>query len=402
MSTIIANENKIYVFGVNDYFQLGLDHNKSIYDPQLLMSGQNIRQILSSETYSVILENNNLHFFGELFNGNPAIDKLIFPTAGAKIRLVAAGYDHILVLMTNDDVFGYGWNSYGQMSLHSSEKHSGVTPILIPKLLMSGEKISKIVCGHATTFIVKKNTDIMVVGSNDCGQLGLGHDNKIDTPQLLMTGQKIRQIVCGFYHTIILKADGTVLSFGNNRFGQLGLGHNENQYAPQLVSSLSNVSQIASGDDHVLVLKENNDVLVFGRNDYGQLGLGYACNQPQPSPKLLMSGDERIYQISCGEKHSLILKENGDVLLFGYHGSSSSFQYISTPKLLPIKATQLMNTVLVPLNKWKPSKHHLFSPTFRQRIVTFLLIHKLYHNRNTMIYLPKFVRFEIIKLCVWT
>ena len=50
---------------------------------------------------------------------------------------------------------------------------------------------------------------------------------------------------------------------------------------------------------HTVIIKENNDVLVFGCNDYGQLGLGHNDNQNKPIT--LMQGIP-IRQIACGDK----------------------------------------------------------------------------------------------------
>ena len=47
---------------------------------------------------------------------------------------------------------------------------------------------------------------------------------------------------------------------------------------------------------HTVIVKENNDVLVFGANDKGQLGLDH--NSPQNKPQTLMQGIA-IRQIAC-------------------------------------------------------------------------------------------------------
>ena len=58
----------------------------------------------------------------------------------------------------------------------------------------------------------------------------------------------------------------------------------------------------------------NGDVLVFGYNDHGQLGLGH--NNDVNIPTLLMN-DKTIKNIICGGYHTIIYKDNGDILVFG-------------------------------------------------------------------------------------
>jgi alpha-tubulin suppressor-like RCC1 family protein len=74
------------------------------------------------------------------------------------------------------------------------------------------------------------------------------------------------------------------------------------------------ISQIACGGYHTIILKANHDVLVFGCNENGQLGLGH--NNTQNKPQLLMRG-EKIHQIACGDGNTVILKANNDVIVFG-------------------------------------------------------------------------------------
>ena len=46
-----------------------------------------------------------------------------------------------------------------------------------------------------------------------------------------------------------------------------------NQNKP--IRLMGEISQIACGEFHTVIVKNNNDVLVFGYNYYGQLGLGH-------------------------------------------------------------------------------------------------------------------------------
>ena len=61
--TIIYTKNgEVYVFGYNNYGQLGLGNIKNQNMPQLLMTDKEIRQIACGQEHSIILKKN-----GELF-----------------------------------------------------------------------------------------------------------------------------------------------------------------------------------------------------------------------------------------------------------------------------------------------------------------------------------------------
>jgi alpha-tubulin suppressor-like RCC1 family protein len=109
----------------------------------------------------------------------------------------------------------------------------------------------------------KLNKKIFVFGSNDSGQLGLGHNKHQNQPILLMQDESIQQIVCGDFHSMILKKNGDLFVFGSNVSGQLGLDHNKDQNKPVLLMQDENIKQIVCGEYHSMILKKNGDLFVL-------------------------------------------------------------------------------------------------------------------------------------------
>jgi len=66
-------------------------------------------------------------------------------------------------------------------------------------------------------------------------------------------------------------ADG-VAAWGWNGFGQLGDGSTDNRYSPVALDGTSGVTAIAAGNGHSVALKDDGSVWVWGVNFYGQLG----------------------------------------------------------------------------------------------------------------------------------
>lgn len=93
-------------------------------------------------------------------------------------------------------------------------------------------------------------------------------------------GTKIVKIACGSYHSFALDDKGRVWSFGLNNFGQLGLetevgDDNACQLEPTLIEKLTEykITDVIGGEHHSLVITDQGKVVVFGRMDGGQLGL---------------------------------------------------------------------------------------------------------------------------------
>lgn len=66
------------------------------------------------------------------------------------------------------------------------------------------------------------------------------------------------------------------------------------------------------------IILTTNDILCFGSNTCGQLGLEQK-NVIKPSSLLYLSifkNSDEIQQIACGDHHSLILKNNGELYIF--------------------------------------------------------------------------------------
>ncbi|CAM9838493.1 unnamed protein product [Sphacelaria rigidula] len=65
-------------------------------------------------------------------------------------------------------------------------------------------------------------------GRNDRGQLGLEGNQARASPEPQRSIDAVLiQVACGYYHTAVLTEAGDVLTVGRNDYGQLGLGHVE-------------------------------------------------------------------------------------------------------------------------------------------------------------------------------
>jgi len=177
----------------------------------------------------------------------------------------------------------------------------------------------------------------------------------------------------------IFSFDNSVYVFGHNKYGQLGLGHNNDIYKPTLLMQDSKIKSICCGHKHSMILKENGELFVFGDNDCGQLGLGH--NNHINKPTLLMQ-DPTIKSICCGNSHSMILKENGELFVFGYNYYGQlglrHANAINKPTLLmtnkSINFHQIQQTSII----WNHNNRAFYPKEFKERIYTFTL----YLKRN--------------------
>ena len=152
-------------------------------------------------------------------------------------------------------------------------------------------------------------------------------------------GDGIAEVALGNHHTLLLTFNSQLLSVGENSRGQLGLGDFKARREPTVVEFFREkcVIEISCGGHHSGVICKNNEVFFWGDSSSGQCGTGEVqlleepCLidfQPNGKPRgknesLASEQSETtrkktiIKQIACGESHSLALSATGEVWSWG-------------------------------------------------------------------------------------
>ena len=110
--------------------------------------------------------------------------------------------------------------------------------------------------------------------------------------------------------TITLSNDGTLYSFGSNQYGQLGLGHNHDVSLPTPIPNLPQISLVSCGYDFTVCVDCEGFMWSFGENNAGQLGTGNTTtfNVPQKIQDI-----PPVLSVSCGAEHTLIITTDSNL-----------------------------------------------------------------------------------------
>ena len=143
-------------------------------------------------------------------------------------------------------------------------------------------------------------------------------------------------------NAFIVTLDDKVFALGGNDNGVCGLSHNDEILKPTFVPELSekNVKEFFNGMDFVLCLTNDNNLYSWGRNNHGQLGIGTVKENRFYEPQLVEFFNEKeIVQVCCGERHSLILTNDGMVYGWGdnYYGQTGHGNKNGESKATPDK-----------------------------------------------------------------
>jgi regulator of chromosome condensation len=159
--------------------------------------------------------------------------------------------------------------------------------------------------------------DVFVVGSGDCGQLGLGEDvlEKLK-PSLLpyFADKQIVAVYAGGLHNIVLSNKGKLYSWGCN--DQKALGRDGEETEPGPVQGLDDefIVSVACGDSISCCLTREGKVYAWGtfRDKTGIFGFAPGIDL-QPVPKLIPEL-AHIVHIAAGTNHLVAVSETGTVV----------------------------------------------------------------------------------------
>lgn len=207
-----------------------------------------------------------------------AVPRPVQLLTGKRVSIVSCSYHHTLV-SCEGETYSFGRNDYGQLG--HGDTGDKREPAIINAL--NGKAIISMACGQYHSVVVT-NQAVYSFGKNDYGQLGLESADSQRIPHLVsqLENKGVIQVRCGYYHTIVLCSNSSVFSFGRNDYGQLGIGNaTQKVFGPQLVEDLcgKGICKISAGCYHTVCAAENGVVFVFGRNNHGQLGCGNTKEQ---------------------------------------------------------------------------------------------------------------------------
>ncbi|XP_034805728.1 X-linked retinitis pigmentosa GTPase regulator isoform X9 [Pan paniscus] len=274
-SAVVTGNNKLYMFGSNNWGQLGLGSKSAVSKPTCV--------------------------------------KALKPE---KVKLAACGRNHTLVSTEGGNVYATGGNNEGQLGLGDTEERNTFHVI---SFFTSEHKIKQLSAGSNTSAALTEDGRLFMWGDNSEGQIGLKNVSNVCVPQQVTIGKPVSWISCGYYHSAFVTTDGELYVFGEPENGKLGLPNQllGNHRTPQLVSEIpEKVIQVACGGEHTVVLTENA-VYTFGLGQFGQLGLGTFLFETS-EPKVIENiRDQTISYISCGENHTALITDIGLMYTFG-------------------------------------------------------------------------------------
>ena len=363
----IKTDGSLWAWGYNLYGQLGNGESgseKKQISPVKIMDG--VVQVTAGDNHTLAIKTDGslwgwgYNNYGQIGNGESSwVD---FQTVPVKIMddvvQVAAGRDHSVAISSDNTLYGWGINDY------AGHLVGGISyATLSPKSIFIGIRVIEVDAHSNNTIFLTSNDDVFAFGDNTFGQLG--SDNTDSNVPVKVPIDNIMDIAAGGNTSFAINSSNSLFGWGfdaeaeigdvdrksktapvevDGAFTQIAIGAGSNSVAlkkdntlwewgvdcsdPSYVNTVpiktqTGYIQISAGYKRIFGIKEDHSLWAWGDNSYGCVGTGTTDFQKDPV-KIM----EDVIQVSAGTNHTLAIKTDGSFWAWGdnYEGQLGNGQ----------------------------------------------------------------------------
>ena len=216
-SGVIAQDGSLYMWGVNDFGQIGDGTTKNRYKPTKILD----------HVVSVSL--------GDYYSG---------------------------AITQDGSLYMWGSNVYGQIGDGTTEDRYKPTKIL--------DHVIAVSLGYCHSGAITQDGSLYMWGSNDSGQIGDGTTEDRYKPTKILDHVIAVSLQTG--NSGAITQDGSLYMWGSNVYGEIGDGTEEDRYKPTKI--LYHVIAVSLGVGHSGAITQDGSLYMWGWNSDGQIGDG--------------------------------------------------------------------------------------------------------------------------------
>ena len=232
-----------------------------------------------------------------------------------RVRQVALGEAHTVVLLCNGHVYTHGRGAYGVLG-HGTHDRVQVMQRVAAPAAFTAESVVFVATGLYSSFFVRAGGDLWSCGRNQHGELGVGHSASCLSPVPVPAfGDGSVAMVSAGLHAMAVMTDKSLFAWGMNCYGQLGTGDYEKRESPTAVE-FSNVVTAATGELHTIVLNTAGQVYTCGGAIFSALGTTShytTCVKLTP-----VDGLSGVVNVAAGVHTGAAVTTLGELLVWGY------------------------------------------------------------------------------------
>ena len=219
--------------------------------------------------------------------------------------------------ISNSGVYTWGDGASGGLGNGSTTSRSSPGTIINSsnnwRSIAAGGSVSSVF----TVAGIKTDGTLWTWGSSTNGALGTSSADRSSPGTVAGGGTNWKTISVGAAFMVGVKTDGTLWTWGSGQGGTLGNGSTVGRSSPGTVSGGgTNWLTAVCGTNHTLALKTDGTLWVWGQQTSSrQLGDGTITNKL--SPVTTLGGGTNWTQVAVGTVHSLAIKSDGTLWTWG-------------------------------------------------------------------------------------
>ena len=308
-------DGTVWCYGLGTYGELGNGYTENSDEPvkALFPAGTIITKIAVGENHCLALDSKgNVWVWGRnnyYQLGNDSNENILTPTKITKlsnIKDIACGPNTSFAVTESGEVYGWGLNANGECGIGSY-----TNKITINKAKYMTDVID-IKAGKNHTIALKSNGEVFVTGSNLYGELALDmNTRKVNLFTKVDSLKNVVAISAGDSNNMVIKTDGKVYAWGENIYKELGTGETATySNVPVKVNGLTDIRYIDGGKGYNLAINSNGDLYEIGLNSSSELGNGTNTNVTEFTR---LTTIDKVLQVSAGLGYTTYLKQDGTV-----------------------------------------------------------------------------------------
>ncbi|WP_130866566.1 RCC1 domain-containing protein [Acidipropionibacterium timonense] len=231
--------------------------------------GLHVKQVSAGQVHSVALDSTGsawawgFNDSGALGDGTAATrySATKVKQGDVKFTQISAGMAFSMAVSTTGDLYGWGTNWRGQLGDGTKKKKHEV-PVRVEA--PAGVTFSKVSAGDAHTIALSTTGEIYGWGWNSFGQVGNDAPLSTNTPQKVVApkGLTFTDVAAGGDSSAAVASDGSVYTWGHNDEGQLGNGTMKDSRVPvKAAMPTVTVTKVSFGGEAGTDLRQSGSTL---------------------------------------------------------------------------------------------------------------------------------------------
>jgi alpha-tubulin suppressor-like RCC1 family protein len=251
-SAAIKTDGTLWTWGQNFIGGLGDNTTVSKSSPvQTIASGNNWKQVSTTDVHTGAIKTDGTLWlwgqndYGQLGTGGTTSVSSPVQTVsgGTNWKLVTCGSYQTAAIKTDGTLWTWGSNVFGQLGTGNTVDIR--SPV---QTAAGGNNWKQVSTTDVHTGAIKTDGTLWLWGKNTSGQLGNNSNTNVSSPiQTVSGGTNWKQVFNGSAQTASIKTDGTLWTWGLGNNGQLGNNNFGNRSSPvQTAAGGTNWKQVSS------------------------------------------------------------------------------------------------------------------------------------------------------------